>query len=692
MLRIAIAFFAAFLFAAPADASRRVALVIGNSAYAHAPELPNPKNDAVDMAAKLSGLGFAVVSGVDLDLAGVRAKVREFSAAATSADLALFFYAGHGIQANGVNYMIPVDADIADEAALDFEAVEMESVLKVMADAPTLVVLLDACRDNPFGEKLARSLRRGGRTRNIALGKGLAQLDAGTGTLVAFSTQPGNVALDGEGRNSPFTAGLLKHLGQPGMSITDELILVRNAVLGATGNRQRPWDSSSLTGRVVLNAAVETPAVATGKPAFGIEADFDFARSLDTADAWAVFLDRHGGSGDMRVALARTKLRRLTAEPADGIPEQNDRSDKLAAVSPRQPESRSEPGSRGKRECDRLADVPFHKIGTVDLGSAEAACRAAIADHPGDGAAVFLLGRVLDGAGRESEALAQYRKAVELGNAGAMNNLGWMYENGQGGLAKDEAEAAKWYRKAADLGHARAMNNLGVMYKNGDGALEKDEAEAVKLYRKAAELGDEFAMTNLGWMYENGWGGLAKDETEAVKWYRKAVGIGHAGAMNNLGVMYAIGHGGLAKDEAEAAKWYRKAADLGHARAMNNLGVMYKNGRGGLAMDEAEAAKWYRKAADHGNSNGMSNLGWMYENGRGGVSKDGAQAARLYLSALKIDPSRQDYLSKEFSGFSSEVRQTLQTELRDVELYDGPIDGKFGPKMKAALKAYATAN
>lgn len=312
MLRIAIALFAAFLFAAPADAAKRVALVIGNSAYAHAPALPNPKNDASDMAAKLEGLGFAVVSGVDLDLAGVKAKVREFRAAATSADLALFFYAGHGIQVDGVNYMIPVDADIADEAALDFEAVEMEAVLKAMADTPTLVVLLDACRDNPFGEKLARSLRRGGRTRNIALGKGLAQLDAGTGTLVAFSTQPGNVALDGEGRNSPFTAGLLKHLGQPGMSITDELILVRNAVLDATANRQRPWDSSSLTGRVVLNAAAAQELAP--RAASQIEADFDLARSLGTKEAWEAFLERHGASGDMRVALAKRETGRLSLD------------------------------------------------------------------------------------------------------------------------------------------------------------------------------------------------------------------------------------------------------------------------------------------------------------------------------------------------------------------------------------------
>lgn len=289
-------------------AAERVAMVIGNSAYAHAPALPNPSNDAADMARKLEDLGFAVISGIDLDLAGMKGKIREFRTAAAQAELALFFYAGHGIQVGGVNYMLPIDADIADETALDLEAMEMDTVLKAMAGVPTLVVLLDACRDNPFEAKLARSLQRGGRTRNIALGQGLAQIDAGTGTLVAFATQPGNVALDGEGRNSPFTAGLLKHLGQPGMSITDELILVRNEVLGATGKRQRPWDSSSLTGRVVLKAAEPVEAAPERRARTLIEVDFELARSLATKDAWRAFLERHGDSGDMRVALAKREF------------------------------------------------------------------------------------------------------------------------------------------------------------------------------------------------------------------------------------------------------------------------------------------------------------------------------------------------------------------------------------------------
>lgn len=231
-------------------ADKRVALVIGNSSYLHAPVLANPRNDASDMAAKLKGLGFEVVIGEDLDLVGMRKAVRQFVDTLDGSDIALFFYAGHGLQVNGSNYMAPVDAQLASYDDLDFEALAMELVLSAMErNAKVNLVFLDACRDNPLAEKLAHSMG----TRSSSVGRGLAKLETGIGSLIAFSTQPGNVARDGAGRNSPFTAALLKHVGTPGRSLTDELIDVRRAVLEATAGRQVPWDSSSLTGPVVLN-------------------------------------------------------------------------------------------------------------------------------------------------------------------------------------------------------------------------------------------------------------------------------------------------------------------------------------------------------------------------------------------------------------------------------------------------------
>ena len=268
MSRIAAAFACMFalvcLFAMPAQAEKRVALVIGNSAYQNVPQLANPKNDASDMAAKLTELGFDVVQGEDLDLRGMRNTVRDFIKRLDGADLALFFYAGHGLQVNGNNYMAPVEAQLASFDDLDFEMLPMDLVLSAMErNTKTNLIFLDACRDNPLAENLARSMG----TRSGSIGRGLAKLGSGIGSLIAFSTQPGNVALDGKGRNSPFTAALLKHLGTPGESITDELVAVRRDVLAATEGKQVPWDNSSLTGPVVLKEAPkEEPKLEAAAP------------------------------------------------------------------------------------------------------------------------------------------------------------------------------------------------------------------------------------------------------------------------------------------------------------------------------------------------------------------------------------------------------------------------------------------
>ncbi len=235
--------------AIPAHAERRVALVIGNSAYEHVPQLANPKNDATDMAKKLEDLGFEVVVGEDLDLSSMRKAAREFTRKIEGADLSLFFYAGHGLQVNGANYMAPVDAQLMSYNDLDYEAFPMDMILSAMErNTKVNLIFLDACRDNPLAENLTRSMG----TRSSAVGRGLAKLGSGVGSLIAFATQPGNVALDGDGRNSPFTNALLKHLGTPGQSVTDDLIQVRKEVLDATEGKQVPWDNSSLTGPVVL--------------------------------------------------------------------------------------------------------------------------------------------------------------------------------------------------------------------------------------------------------------------------------------------------------------------------------------------------------------------------------------------------------------------------------------------------------
>jgi hypothetical protein len=227
----------------PAFAEKRVALVIGNAAYTNAPKLKNPRHDAEDMTAALEKLSFKVVSGFDLDERGMAQKAREFSREVVGADVALFFYAGHGLQVNGLNYLAPVNTSLKNETDLDFETLPLELVLKQMRQARVSLVFLDACRDNP----LTRSLKSA--TRSGAASTGLARIEDATGMMISFATQPGNVALDGDGRNSPYSKALLANIAKPGVSVGDAMIEVRKQVLAETSDKQVPWENSSLTGK-----------------------------------------------------------------------------------------------------------------------------------------------------------------------------------------------------------------------------------------------------------------------------------------------------------------------------------------------------------------------------------------------------------------------------------------------------------
>lgn len=241
------AFWLILAVASPALAERRVALVIGNSGYTNVPRLPNPRNDAGDMIARLKAMGFDVIPGLDLDRNGFLNTLATFGRAAEGAEVALFFYAGHGLQVNGQNYLVPVDGKVEYEAELDIALVPVSLVMQQLARGSRVnLVFLDACRDNPFAKDLSRTL---GTRSATALGRGLSRIQTASGTFIAFATQPDNVAQDGDGRNSPFTRALLANIEKPGLSISDLMIEVRNDVMRQTNGKQVPWDSSSLTGR-----------------------------------------------------------------------------------------------------------------------------------------------------------------------------------------------------------------------------------------------------------------------------------------------------------------------------------------------------------------------------------------------------------------------------------------------------------
>jgi hypothetical protein len=240
LLHLALAIFAiALACAAPAQAEKRIALVIGNSSYRHISPLENPVNDARLMAETLTGLGFELVGGgtqIDLDKAGFDAAVQRFGNEVQAADVALFYYSGHGVHVNGANYLVPVGANPIREADVDFQMLDVALVPRQMEDsrARLKIVMLDACRNNPFG---GRGLR--------TIGRGLAQIQAPEGTLISYATQPGNVALDGSGGNSPYTKALALTIPRHGLDVFQTFNEVGLEVKRATGGRQQPWVSSS---------------------------------------------------------------------------------------------------------------------------------------------------------------------------------------------------------------------------------------------------------------------------------------------------------------------------------------------------------------------------------------------------------------------------------------------------------------
>jgi hypothetical protein len=250
--------------AGPASASKRVALVIGNSAYAHSPRLANPPRDADAIEGLFKAAGFDAVD-VRKDLGGqdLKRALRDFSDKVQGADIAVVFFAGHGVEVGGINYLIPVDAKLDRDIDVEDEAVPLNRVLQLIEPAKRLkLVILDACRDNPFVARMLRKLA----TRSI--GRGLAKVEVvASDTAVAFAAKAGSTALDGSGENSPFTIALVKHLVTPGLDLRLAFGRVRDEVLNLTNNRQEPFVYNSLGGSeialvpVAAKAAVVTPSV-----------------------------------------------------------------------------------------------------------------------------------------------------------------------------------------------------------------------------------------------------------------------------------------------------------------------------------------------------------------------------------------------------------------------------------------------
>ena len=444
----------------------RIAFVLGNGAYEAAPALPNAVNDATAIATELERLDFVVTEAIDLTLAETQSALDGFLTEARSADVALFFYSGHAFQIGDVNYLVPIDFEPLAAADTRERLIDGSALIARLDEAsPVKIVILDACRDNPFPKTL----------NDVALrdraGLGLARVGTSAGMLVAFATAPDAVALDGVagGRHSPFTSALLQNLGVAGLEVRQMLTRVRADVVASTDGRQVPWDSSSLVSDFFFAAPTDEDIAALSLE----DMYWRTIRSSPIAEDFAGYLRQYpdGAFADLAkariVALSRAEE---VAQLVDGQP-----SEALL---------RREAMRRVGRIPTNMIQYGLAALGygtpkitgilDSDTRSAIRAYQASVAD-PQTGE--------LTGQQTVDLLLA----AASTGNSHAQTAVGYMTASATG-LTRNYRVARAWLGKAAAQGNEHAYANLGTLYLNGLG-VQPDREKARSLFQQAADKG-----------------------------------------------------------------------------------------------------------------------------------------------------------------------------------------------------------
>jgi len=312
----------------PALADKRVALIIGNSAYKEAARLPNPVNDAAAIAELFRTAGFNVISKHDVGINDLRRTLREFTDLTQNADIAVVYFAGHGIEIDGSNYLIPVDAVLERDSDIDDETVSLDRIIRVLEPVKRLrLIILDACRDNPFSRTMRRTIA------SRSMGRGLAKVEPTTSdTLIAFAAKAGSTASDGDGANSPFTTALLAHLAEPGLDLRIAFGRIRDDVLARTGSRQEPFVYGSLGGSVVALVPAKSDsnvAMSTTNEQANLEITFwNSIKGEKNPRLFEAYLHRYpnGAFADLaKITLDGLKTAALTPAP--------DRTEDKAAIS-----------------------------------------------------------------------------------------------------------------------------------------------------------------------------------------------------------------------------------------------------------------------------------------------------------------------------------------------------------------------
>lgn len=605
-------------------AEERVALVIGNSDYAYVSPLDNPKNDAVDISLALEGLGFEVLLSMDQSRSDLRENIEAFGELAENADVVLLYYAGHGFQVNGTNFLLPVDAQLGGIQDLDEEALPLSDILRVIDGSNGLkLIFLDACRDNPFGAELDGLPNVSG---------GLARVGTDADYMFVYATQPDNVAYDGMGRNSFFTEAVLSHIYSPGQDIQQMMINVRRDVIAVTGGRQIPWENSSLTQQFQFVRSAVTASEETLL--------WQVAANEGDAQLLQLYMERYPEGAHVQDVLAfleddsRIRALQLKDETAEA-----QRIWNLARRTRMRPllefYVKNYPDGRNVAEARRLLEV----IPDVQDTSPGSVCER-LATHPRDATA------------------AQQGVSFER-----------LQKNSLPAIQACAAAATQ----SPELPHYTALLARAT-------AASGDLERAVSLYKSAADRGDLRAMVSLAQLAETG-NGVPQDFGAALDLYERAAAAGSIDGMINLAVILFQG-GLVAQDTERAISLLRQAAELGSPKAIFNLGVLAQDG---LTDTPADALDYFIDAARDGELGGFRAAAILLDEGRG-VERDAVRAADLLLRGVAAD--RGDllqHLMNSTDQWSRDTIRALQSRLQEAGYYTASIDGLAGPGFSAAL-------
>lgn len=607
---------------------RRVALIIGNSDYQQVTPLDNPGNDATDLHVALEGLGFEVLLGLDLTSAEMSELANKFVAGLDTADVALFYYAGHGFQVGGQNYLVPVDAEIQTPQDVQDQTIRLTDILSKMEQAPGIkFVFLDACRNDPFEGAVA------------AVSEGLARVGNARDFMISFATQPDNVAYDGSGRNSFFTSALLSHIYTPGLDISDLMINVRKDVLAATGGRQIPWENSSLTRQFRFDPRPDAGSAETLL--------WQVAANAGDPQLMELYAERYPQGAHVAEVLA-------FLDPANpGAPLSRD-------YSPQERDAQEERLWQLARRSRMRPLVEFY-IEKYPNGTYLGDASRLIATLPAEGDA---------GSGRLCERLATHPRDATANTSGVPFSK--MKENALSAMQACLAAA----KENPELPHYTALLARATVAAG-------DMEQAVQLYREAATRGDLRAMVSLALLTETG-NGVPASPVEALRLYQRAASLGSPDAKINLAVALFEGQG-LEKDADRAVELLKEAADLGSAIATFNLGVLARDGAAG---DPSEALGYFKRAITSGEPRAYVASAILLDEGRITPRNPDAAANMLLRGAAEDAGESIRQLTQNTSDWSPDTIKAVQARLKAAGYYTSTIDGQSGPNFAAALETW----